>query len=356
MRTENPLSEAARLSRMAIATFGDAFSEHMVSMQWTVDREWHEAVLAPLGPIELHPGAACLHYGQLVFEGLKAYRRTDGSTALFRPLENARRFQRSARRLAMPELPEDYFMAAVEELLLQDRDWVPAERGSSLYLRPTLIATEQTLAVRPAREYRFLLLAFVTRSIFQQGRAITVWVSRDHVRAAPGGTGSIKCAGNYAAGYQTLAEAADNGCDQVLWLDAVSRRYVEELGAMNVFFVYRSGAQARLVTPPLTGTLLPGIVRDSLLVLARDLGIQAEERQVTLDEWRSGIADGSVTETFACGTGAVLSGVGTVRSAYGEWTIGDGQEGPVTRRLREALTQIHYGEAADPYGWMWKVG
>jgi branched-chain amino acid aminotransferase len=295
-----------------------------------------------------------IHYGQSIFEGLKAYRQPDGTVATFRPEENARRFQRSATRLAMPELPEDLFIAAIEALVNQDADWVPggdAER--SLYLRPFMFATEVGLGVRPSSSYLFVLIASPAGAYFPRGlKPVTVWLSEDYTRAAPGGTGEAKCAGNYAASLVAQAQAAERGCDQVVWLDATEHRYVEEMGGMNLYFVYGSGDAARIVTPELTGSLLPGITRDSLLTLAGDLGYGATAARVSVDDWRQGNESGEITEVFACGTAAVITPVGEVRSAQAEWRVGDGETGPVTARLRAALLDIQTGRSADQHGWL----
>jgi branched-chain amino acid aminotransferase len=357
--TSEPLSAEERSVRLQDPSFGRVFSEHMVSIRWTEGRGWHDAQLRPYGTVELDPATMSLHYGQTIFEGLKAYRRVDGTIATFRPLVNAARFQRSARRLAMPELPQDLFVEAIDVLVRQDREWVPTERDQTLYLRPFMFATEVGLGVRPAREYLFLLIASPVGAYFPRGvKPVSVWLSEDYVRAAKGGTGEAKCGGNYAASLVAQAQAAEKGCDQVVWLDAVEHRWVEEMGGMNLYFVYGrdgSGAGPRLVTPALTGALLPGVTRDSLLTLAGDLGYGAEENRISTDEWRAGNADGSITEVFACGTAAVITPVGSVKANSGEWTVGDGEPGPVTMRLRQALLDIQLGEAPDTHGWMHKI-
>jgi branched-chain amino acid aminotransferase len=351
---------AAELRRELMADplgFGRVFTEHMISIRWTAERGWHDGQLRPRAAIELDPAALVLHYGQAVFEGLKAYRQADGSVAAFRPLENARRFRRSAERMAMPPLPEETFLRSLEALVAQDRDWVPSEPEQSLYLRPLMFATEPNLGVRPANEYLFLFIASPVGSYFPSGvEPVTAWVSTDRTRAVPGGTGDVKSAGNYAPTLLTQMEAAQHGCGQVLWLDSREHRWVEEMGAMNVFFVYDAGGQPHLVTPALTGTLLPGVVRHSLVTLARDLGYPVEEGRVAVDDLCGAGAPGRpLREVFACGTAAVITPLGTVRSPAGEWVIGDGRPGAVTMRLREALLAIQQGEAPDPHGWMHRV-
>ena len=258
----------------------------------------------------------------------------------------------------MPELPEDAFVHAIELLVSHDRDWVPSNAEQSLYLRPFMIATTAALGVgRPASSYLFLVIASPSGSVFAGGgrRAVSVWLAEGYTRAAPGGTGEAKTGGNYAAAFLGQQQAVDNDCDQVVWLDAVEHRWVEEMGGMNLFFVYGTGRDAKIMTPALTGTLLPGVTRDSLLTLGRDLGYQVEEGKVSVDEWRAGCEAGELTEVFACGTAAVITPVGTVKSASGGWVIGDGTPGPVTLTLREELMGIQYGERPDPHGWIHKI-
>jgi len=346
-------SAEERATLMADPGFGRVHTDHMVAIRWSADEGWHDARLSAYVALQLDPSAMVLHYGQAIFEGLKAYRQPDGGVALFRPEENARRFNRSAARLAMPELPEELFLEAVHALVSADVDWVPTAEGQSLYLRPFMIATEAQVGMRPAQEYLFLLIAFPVTPFFSgEVRPVTVWLSDEYVRAAVGGTGEAKCAGNYAGSLLAQRQAAEQGCDQVVWLDAVERRWVEEMGGMNLFFVLSEGGRTRLLTPALTGTLLPGVVRDSLIELAPGLGLEVEQGRLSVDDWRQGCADGTLTEVFACGTAAVIAPVGHVKSAQGEWTVGDGEPGPVTMRLRDALLDLQYGRAADSSGWM----
>ncbi|MFJ6213136.1 branched-chain amino acid aminotransferase [Streptomyces sp. NPDC092296] len=353
-----PLDAAERAARLADPGFGRIFTDHMVTIRWTEGRGWHDAQLVPYGPLEIDPANMTLHYGQSIFEGLKAYRQSGsgaeaGSIATFRPTANAERFQTSARRLAMPELPVETFVAAVEALVKQDADWVPTQAEQSLYLRPFMFATEVGLGVRPAREYLFMLIASPAGAYFSGGvKPVSVWLSEEYVRAAPGGTGAAKCAGNYAASLVAQAQAAEQGCDQVVWLDAVERRWIEEMGGMNLYFVYGEGDDARIVTPELSGSLLPGITRDSLLRLAGDLGYATEEARISTDDWKNGNADGTLTEVFACGTAAVITPVGSVKSTRADWTVGTGEPGPVTMRLRKALLDVQTGQAPDTHGWM----
>jgi len=333
--------------------FGRVFTDHMVTIRWTEAEGWHDAQLGPYASIPMDPATNVLHYGQAIFEGLKAYRLPDGSIATFRPEANARRFQRSAARLAMPELPEELFLASIEALVQQDAAYVPDDPEKSLYLRPFMFSTEVGLGVRPANEYLFVLIASPAGAYFSGGvQPVSVWLSTEYVRAAPGGTGEAKCAGNYAASLVAQAQAAAEGCDQVVWLDATEHRWVEEMGGMNLYFVYGEGDDARIVTPELTGSLLAGVTRDSLLTVAKDLGLGAEEGRINVDEWREGNASGELTEVFACGTAAVITPVGQVKSAAHSWTVGDGTPGPVTMRLRHALLDIQTGRAEDTHGWL----
>ena len=355
--SSDPVPAAERDQILASPGFGEVFTDHMVTLRWTADQGWHDGAVRPYGPLMLEPATAVFHYAQEIFEGLKAYRQGGGPIVAFRPQANAARFNRSATRLAMPELPEAAFLRSIELLVTQDRDWVPAADGHSLYLRPFMIATQRGLGVnRPSQEYLYTVIASPAAAYFKGGiRPVSVWLSHEYTRAAPGGTGEAKCGGNYAAAFAGQLQATASGCDQVVWLDAVEHRWVEEMGGMNLFFVYGSGAQARIMTPALTGTMLPGITRDSLLTLGPDLGIRAEEGKISADQWEAECASGELTEVFACGTAAVITPVGTVKSANGEWTIGDGTPGPVTMRLREELVGIQYGQRPDPHGWVYKI-
>ncbi|MEV1011869.1 branched-chain amino acid aminotransferase [Streptomyces sp. NPDC049881] len=353
-----PLTPAEREAALADPGFGRYFTDHMVTIRWTEGRGWHDAQLEPYAPLQMDPATMALHYGQEIFEGLKAYRQPDGSVATFRPETNAERFQRSAKRLGMPELPTELFVEAIDVLVAQDRDWVPAGGEQSLYLRPFMIATEVGLGInRPANEYLFMVIASPAGAYFPRGvKPVSVWLSQEYVRAAPGGTGEAKCAGNYAASFLAQAEAVRQGCDQVVWLDAVERRWIEEMGGMNLYFVQGTGEDARIVTPALTGTLLPGVTRDSLLRIAADLGYATGETRISTDDWRAGCADGTISEVFACGTAAVITPVGSVKSAEGDWTVADGESGEITMRLRQTLVGIQTGRIEDRHGWLHHIG
>jgi branched-chain amino acid aminotransferase len=353
----NPVPNAQRAEALAAPGFGQVFTDHMVTIRWSAGRGWHDAQLGPYGPVPMDPASQVFHYGQEIFEGLKAYRQASGPVVAFRPRANAARFNRSADRMAMPQLPEDVFVHAVELLVTQDRDWVPAAAEHSLYVRPFMIATYVGLGVsKPSSEYLFAVIASPAGAYFSRGvQPVSVWVTEEYTRAAVGGTGAAKTGGNYATGFVAQLQALQHGCEQVVWLDAAEHRWVEELGGMNLFFVYGSGRRARIMTPALTGTFLAGITRESLLVLAPDLGIPAEEGSISVQGWRAGCESGEITEVFACGTAAAITPVGAVETPAGGWTIGNGEPGLVTTRLREHLLGIQFGHTPDPHGWVHKI-
>lgn len=355
--TTSPATNEAREAIMENPGFGKYFTDNVVRSVWTKEAGWHDSELIAASASAGGLGINALHYGQSIFEGLKAYRHPDGGVYTFRPEANALRFQRSAHRLALPPVPTDLFIGAIETLVRQDEVWVPAGEDQALYLRPLEFGSEDALGVRPSMHVTFVLMASPVGAYFPQGvKPVSVWLSDDYVRAAPGGTGEAKCAGNYASSLIAQAEASENGCDQVVWIDAIERKYIEEMGGMNMFFVYGEGSNARIVTPKLTGTLLPGVTRDSLLTLARDLGYEAEEGTITVEEWREGCASGEITETFACGTAAVITPVGRVDSKNsGAWTIADGGSGEVTMKLRKALVDIQTGKSADNHNWVHRI-
>src|SRR6201993_4074013 len=304
----HPVPAAERAEMLRAPAFGQLFTDHMITLRWSEGQGWHDGRLEPYGPFSLDPATAVFHYSQEFFEGLKAYRQDNGSITTFRPEANAARFNTSARRMAMPELPGETFIRALELLVAQDREWVPGGEGNSLYLRPFMIATQRGLGVNhPSSEYLFCVIASPAGAYFGASKAVKVWLSEDYTRAAPGGTGAVKCGGNYAAAFAAQQQAVDQGCDQVVWLDAAEHQWVEEMGGMNLYFVYGTGADARIMTPGLTGTLLPGVTRDSLLKLAPTLGIQAAEGRISVPDWRSGCASGEIAEVFACGTAAVVT-------------------------------------------------
>jgi branched-chain amino acid aminotransferase len=323
----------------------------MIVVRWSDGQGWHDAEVRAREPFLIDPASAVLHYAQEIFEGLKAYRTKDG-VVLFRPERNAKRFQDSAERLAMPVLPENLFLGAVEEIVRIDREWIPGGDGS-LYLRPFMFANEVFLGVKPASEYLFVVIASPVGAYFKGGKkAVTVWLSDHYTRAAPGGSGAAKCGGNYAASLVAQAEASRHGCDQVVFLDAAEHKWVEELGGMNVFFVFDDGS---LSTPPLGGTILPGVTRDSILTLARADGRPVREERYSIDQWRADAASGRLRECFACGTAAVLAPIGKIKSGQGDFAIGEGEGGPVTDALKAKLVGIQRGEIADANGWVRKV-
>ena len=348
----NAVPAEKRAALVAEGGFGKYYTDHMVVCDWSESDGWSEPELVPYGPITLDPATAVFHYGQEIFEGMKAYRQPDGSVALFRPEANARRFANSARRLALPEMPEELFLETVHALVKQDINWVPDKVGESLYIRPFMIATEVGLGVRPSNKAKYILIATPAGAYFDPSKAVSVWISTEYVRAAQGGTGEAKCGGNYAASLVAQKAAAKEGCDQVVWIDAKERKWVEEMGGMNLYFVKGSGADAKVITPKLTGTLLPGITRDSILSAAKDLGYQTEEVMLSIDDWRDGIANGEITEIFACGTAAVISPVGQAKSAMGTWITGDGQPGAITMQIRNHMLGIQHGTVEDKHNWM----
>ena len=348
-----PVAVAERDALLVNPGFGRVFTDHMVTVRYAEGKGWYDARVEARAPISIDPASAVLHYAQEIFEGLKAYKMADGGVAMFRPDANAARFAQSAERMAMPAFPQAAFLQSLREIIRIDREWIPQSDEGSLYLRPFAYASEVFLGVRPSLEYLYLVIASPVGAYFSGGvKPVSVWVSPDFTRAAPGGTGAAKCGGNYAAGLSAQAEAIENGCDQVVYLDAVTRTKVEESGSMNIAFVYGD----RIVTPSLTGSILEGITRDSLLQVARDLGYTAEEGVITLDQWRADAASGALTEVFACGTAAVVTPIGRVKTKTDAWTHGDGTPGEVTLKLREALLGLQRGIREDKHGWMHKLG
>ena len=351
-RNESAVSDADRAAILANPGFGKTFTDHMVDVCWSEHGGWHRPRVQPYGPIALDPAASVLHYGQEIFEGLKAYRHADGSIWSFRPDANARRMQASARRMALPELPEEYFIESLRQLIAVDGDWVPTAPETSLYLRPFMFAKEAFLGVRPAHKVAYYVIASPAGAYFPGGVSpVSIWLSTEYSRAGKGGTGAAKTGGNYAASLVAQAEAAEHGCQQVLFLDSVEGRYLEELGGMNIVLVTRDGT---LVTPQ-SPSILPGITRDSVLQLAEDRGHTVERRQVSIDEWREGVANGDIVEAFACGTAAVITPIGMISAR--DFTIGsaDAEPGELTMSLREELTDIQYGRRPDPHGWMLRL-
>jgi branched-chain amino acid aminotransferase len=354
LRRPDVISADRREAILADPGFGRHFTDHMALAEWTPEAGWHDPRIVPYGPLALDPAAAVLHYGQEIFEGLKAYRHEDGSVWTFRPEQNARRFQRSAARLTLPELPVDWFIDSLDALVAADEVWVPSGGETALYLRPFMFASEAFLGVRPARKVTYAVIASPVGGYFADGsRPLSVWVAEHYTRAASGGTGAAKCGGTYAVGLLPLAEAARHGCEQVVFLDAAEHRFVEELGGMNLYFVLDDG---QIVTPA-SESILQGVVKASLRDVAADLGHEVVERPVTLQEWVEGAASGRIVEVFACGTAAVITPVGrTVWSAGEVDTAANGRAGKVTSSLRQALVDLQYGRRVDVRGWLHRVG
>lgn len=350
----SPVSATDRASRIADPGFGKVFTDHMAIIRYREGIGWHDAKITARGPISLDPAAAVLHYAQEIFEGLKAYALDDGTMALFRPDANAARFNASADRMAMPRLPEATFIESCRQLVHIDRAWFPPIAGGSIYLRPFMFASEVFLGVKPSAEYLFIVIATATGNYFKSGApAVQLMVAQNDTRAAPGGTGAVKCGGNYAASLRAQQSAIAQGFDQVVFLDAAERRYVEELGGMNLFFVFDDGS---MVTPPLDGTILPGITRDSLITLAREQGLVVREERYSIEQWRADAASGRMTECFACGTAAVVTPVASVTGADFTATVGSGGPGQITEQMKQSLVAIQRGGKADHYGWVHPIG
>lgn len=351
--TDAPRSDAERSGLMESPVFGTVFTDHMARVTWTAAEGWHDRRVEKHAPLMLDPAAAVLHYGQEVFEGLKAYRHADGSVQTFRPEKNAARFAASARRLALPELGVEDFLGSIEALVRTDAAWVPTGEETSLYLRPFMYASETFLGVRPAREVEYLVIASPVGPYFAGGvKPVSIWVAQDYHRAGPGGTGFAKCGGNYAASLLPQQEAYDRGCEQVCFLDAATNSYLEELGGMNVFVVTAAG---EVLTPALNGSILEGVTRSSILTLLGEAGREVSERPIPLEELLGGLRDGSVTEVFACGTAAVVTPIGRLAGADFDLTVGAGETGPVTQAVRTQLTDIQYGRAEDTHGWLHRL-
>jgi branched-chain amino acid aminotransferase len=332
--------------------FGKYTTDHMFLMDYSEGRGWHDARIVPYQDLRLDPTAMVLHYNQEVFEGLKAYHLEDGGIALFRPEKNVERMNASARRMVMPEVDKDFFLSAVKELILLDRDWIPKSDGTSLYIRPTMIATEAGLGVRPSQQYLFYIVLCAVGAYYPEGFNPTrIYVSDQYTRASKGGVGEIKTSGNYGATLLISKQAAKEGYTQVLWLDANERKYVEEVGTSNIFFLIND----ELVTPPLGGTILPGVTRESILQLSRSWGLHVLERPVSIEEVIDGCQNGSLKEMFATGTAAVVSPVGEICYKGNDFRVGNGSTGALSKKLYVEITDIQYGRKEDPFGWRVRI-
>jgi len=334
---------------MSGVIFGTVFSDHMFCMEWEEGKGWYNAEIKPYGPLMLEPSSMVLHYAQMSFEGLKAYQTDSGEHVLFRPRENFKRMNRTSLRMCLPELDIEEVLTTLKKLLRLDSGWVPYEAGTSLYIRPTILATEEAIGLKVSSKYLFFIILSPVGPYYPQGfNPVKIMVSEKYVRAVPGGVGYAKTGGNYAASILAEKEAKELGYTQVLWLDAVERRYIEEVGSMNIFFLINE----EIVTPQLTGSILPGITRMSVLELGKHWGLKVSERRVSIDEILKGLKDGSVTEIFGSGTAAVISPVGVLSYKGEECQVGNGETGPITSRFYEQLTGIQYGKVADPFDWV----
>ncbi len=349
----SPASDAKRAELIDKPAFGEVFSDNMARMTWHKEGGWSDRRIEPYAPLQLDPGASVLHYAQEIFEGLKAYRHADGSTWLFRPDANAQRFQDSARRLYLPVLPVDDFLGSVAALVQQDIQWVPGRREYTLYLRPFMFASESFLGVRAPNKVDYCVIASPSGPYFPgEIKPVSIWVETTYFRTGPGGTGFAKCGGNYAASLVGEYRGVEQGCEQVCFVDAATKTYLEELGGMNMMVVHRDG---HVETPSLTGNILPGVTRRSLIQLMRDEGRDVVETMIVLDELLEQIASGEVTEVFACGTAAIVTPIGRFKSEDFDVTVGDGAPGKLTMALRNKLLGIQMGEIEDPHDWMWRV-
>jgi branched-chain amino acid aminotransferase len=332
--------------------FGKLFTDRMLLVEWKAGQGWVDARIEPYGPFTLDPACLVLHYAQEIFEGLKAYKWADGTIALFRPEMNARRFNFSADRMCMPEVPEELFLEGVKQLVRLESDWVPSSPGTSLYIRPTMIAVEPVLGVKPSDHFYFYVILSPVGAYYASGfNPVKIMVEDKYVRAVPGGTGEAKTGGNYASSLKAGLEAKQKGYDQVLWLDGIERRYIEEVGAMNMFFAYGT----RVVTAPLEGSILNGVTRDSVMKLAGKLGFTVEERKIDINTIMADLRSGAITEAFGSGTAAVVTPVGTLEYKSEALTVGSGGVGRLTQALYDTLTGIQTGKLPDDFGWIRKI-
>ena len=348
-KNPNPAAKPADESKLG---FGKVFTDHMFLMDWDAGEGWHDARIEPFGPLPIHPASTTLHYGAEIFEGMKAYRKADGSIQLFRPEENFKRMNRSAVRMGLPEVPVEDGMEALMELLKLDADWVPHNDGTSLYIRPFMIGDDHFLGVHGVSHAIFLIILSPSGAYYSTGlNPVKIMIEDEDVRAVRGGTGEAKCGGNYGASTRAGIRAEERGYSQVLWLDGVERKYIEEVGAMNIMFKING----KIVTPALTGSILPGITRKSILELLRSKGVDVEERRISVDELVAAAQNGTLEEAWGCGTAAVVSPVGVLAYQGVEYTIGTGEIGEVTQKLYDELTGIQWGVLDDPFNWICKL-
>ncbi len=332
--------------------FGQHFTDHMFLMRYETSRGWHDPAIVPRRPLELDPAAMVLHYGQAVFEGLKAYRGKDEGIYLFRHTKNLERLLRSCDRLEIPAFPLDVVEEGLKKLVLLDRDWIPRTKGTALYIRPTVVAIDPFLGVRPSNTYYLFIIVGPVGAYYPEGfNPVKIWVSEKYVRAVRGGVGEAKCAGNYASSLKAQMEARKAGYTQVLWLDALELKYVEEVGTMNMFFVLDD----EVITSPLTGSILPGVTRDAVIHLCRSWGLTVTERQLSIDEVVKGARTGALTEAFGSGTAAIISPVGFIHYRKVEHAISGGKLGKLSRRLYDSLLDMQYGHAPAPEGWVQRI-
>ena len=332
--------------------FGKIFTDHMFVMDWDSENGWHDARIEPFGPLVLHPAATVFHYGAEIFEGLKAYRRPDGEVQLFRPWENIRRLNNSAERLSLPQVDEEFTLDALKKFVALEKDWVPSLPGTSLYLRPFLFGNDETLGVHTIHHAKYVVIASPVGAYYAEGlNPVKIMIETQDVRAVRGGTGYTKCGGNYAASMRAGDRAAAEGYSQVLWLDGVERKYIEEVGAMNVMFLINGV----VVTPKLTGSILPGITRKSCIELLREMGYTVEERLLSVEELSQALRDGTLEEAWGCGTAAVISPIGELRMGQAHYQVADGGIGKLSQKLYDTLTSIQWGTAPDTHQWTCKV-
>ncbi len=328
--------------------FGKIFTDHMFMMEYSVEKGWHDARIVPFGPLTLHPASTVLHYGTEIFEGLKAYRRADGKVQLFRPTENIKRMNNSAERLCLPQIPEEMAFEILTTFVRCEQDWTPSAPGTSLYLRPFMFGNDETLGVHAVHNAVFLIIASPVGSYYKEGiNPVKIMIEDQDVRAVRGGTGYAKCGGNYAASNRAGQRAEQMGYSQVLWLDGVERKYIEEVGAMNVMF--KIGDE--IVTPALTGSILPGITRKSCIEVLKKEGYRVSERLLSLEELAGALENGTLEEAWGCGTAAVVSPIGELCYKGKKFTVNGGKIGKVTQHLYDTLTGIQWGKLDDPFGW-----